>query len=62
MENQGGSGTADSHMERSLFLNEIMTGSDITGDSIFSIFTFKLLEDSGWYRLGNIKPDVMDFG
>ena len=62
MEDQGGSGTSDSHLERSLFLNEIMTGSDISGDIIFSIFTFKILEDSGWYRLSNIKPDFMEFG
>jgi len=25
-----------------------MTASDMTGDFVFSIFTFKLLEDSGY--------------
>jgi hypothetical protein len=38
----------DTHFERSLFSNEIMTGSDMAGDFIFSIFTFKVLEDSGY--------------
>jgi hypothetical protein len=38
----------DSHLERRLFNNEIMTGSDMAGDFIFSIFTFKVLEDSGY--------------
>ena len=62
MENDGGVGTKDCHLERRLFNNEIMTGSDLSGDFIFSIFTFKVLEDSGWYRLGEIDPDVMTFG
>ena len=47
-----------------------MTGSDMTGDFLLSIFTFKLLEDSGyshsindsWYRLGSISPDPIKFG
>jgi leishmanolysin len=51
MENEGGAGTANAHWERRIFFNEIMTGSDMSGDFIFSMFTFKLLEDSGWYRL-----------
>jgi hypothetical protein len=49
MENEGGSGTANSHLERALFNNEIMTGSDMTGDFLFSMFTFTILLDSGWY-------------
>jgi hypothetical protein len=45
-----------------LFNNELMTGSDLSGDFILSIFTLKVLEDSGWYRLGQVNPDVMTFG
>lgn len=41
-------GTMGSHWERTTFGNEAMTGSNITG-AVFSIFTFKLLEGSGWY-------------
>ena len=62
MENEGGSGTTESHWERALFNNEIMTGSDLSGDFIFSIFTFIALYDTGWYKLGNITPDTMEFG
>lgn len=62
MENEGGSGTTDSHWERALFNNEIMTGSDLSGDFIFSIFTFMALYETGWYKLGNITPDTMEFG
>ena len=47
----------NSHFERRIFYNELMTASDMEGDFILSIFTFKLLEDSGWYRLGDINPD-----
>lgn len=52
MENQGGLGSMNSHWERRLFYNEIMTASSINGGLILSIFTFKLLEDSG-YRKNN---------
>jgi leishmanolysin-like peptidase len=51
MEDNGGIGTSESHWERRLFFNELMTGTDTPGDFIFSIFTFMLLQDSGWYRL-----------
>jgi hypothetical protein len=40
MENEGGSGTAGSHFERSLFYNELMTGSTMTGNFIITDFTF----------------------
>jgi len=43
MENDGGEGTASSHFERTLLYNEIMTGSDMTGDIVFTDFTFELL-------------------
>jgi leishmanolysin len=48
LENNGGQGTAGSHWERTTFGNEAMTGSDFPG-AVFSVFTFKLLEGSGWY-------------
>lgn len=51
MEDDGGPGTKNAHFERRLLYNEVMTGSDMAGEFIFSIFTFKILEDSGWYRL-----------
>ena len=50
LENNGGPGTAGSHWERVTFGNEAMTGSDFP-DSVFTIFTFKLLESTGWYNM-----------
>lgn len=43
MENEGGDGTVSSHFERAIFYNEIMTGSDMTGDIVFTDFTFEFL-------------------
>lgn len=48
LEDNGGPSTAGSHWERTTFGNEAMTGSDFPGE-VFSLFTFKLLEGSGWY-------------
>lgn len=48
LENDGGQGSLGSHLERAFFLNEVMTGSAIK-DKVVSGFTWKMLEDSGWY-------------
>lgn len=48
MEDQGGDGSQDSHWERRLFFNDLMIAQDQVGDFIFSIFNFKLLEDTGY--------------
>ena len=48
LENGGGSGSLGSHLERTLFFNEVMTGSAIK-DTVVSAFTWKMLEDSHWY-------------
>ncbi|CAK60451.1 unnamed protein product (macronuclear) [Paramecium tetraurelia] len=57
MENNGGSGTQGSHLERSLFYNEIMTGSDMIGNFLITDFTFELLQDTGFYRVADYSPD-----
>lgn len=49
LEDGGGSGTAGSHWDRNALENEFMTGFVVTHDAIYSNFTFKLLEDTGWY-------------
>lgn len=46
--NRGKDGTVGSHWERITFGNEAMTASNFPG-STFSMFTFKLLQGSGWY-------------
>jgi len=48
MENDGGSGTIDSHFERRLFVYEAMSSGDIYGRRI-SEFSLALLEGTGWY-------------
>lgn len=40
MEDNGGTGTVGSHFERNIYYNEIMTGSDITGNFLITDFTF----------------------
>ncbi|CAD8097701.1 unnamed protein product [Paramecium sonneborni] len=57
MENDGGSGTKGSHLERSLFYNEIMTGSDMTENFLITDFTFEFLQDTGFYRIADYSPD-----
>lgn len=49
MENQGGSGTMNSHWEKRVVNNEYMTGT-ASRNPVFSELTLSLLEDSGWYR------------
>lgn len=58
MEDQKGGGTAGSHFERSIFYNELMTGAMMTGNSLFTEFTFALLEDSGY--IFNINLDFIE--
>jgi len=48
MENDGGDGTAGSHMERKFFLYETMCSGGILGRRV-SEFSLAFLEGSGWY-------------
>jgi hypothetical protein len=48
MENDGGSGTAGSHLERKFFLYETMCSGGIFGRRV-SEFSLTFLEGSGWY-------------
>ncbi len=48
MENDGGSGTKDSHFERRLFVYEAMSSGDIFGRRV-SEFSLAMLEGTGWY-------------
>ncbi|CAD8135190.1 unnamed protein product [Paramecium octaurelia] len=62
MENQGGDTSADHHFERTYYFNELMTGSQMNGQSVLSEFTFALLSDFGYYRLLKYKRDFMTYG
>jgi leishmanolysin len=48
MENDGGDGTAGSHLERKFFVYETMASGSIYGRRV-SQFSLALLEGSGWY-------------
>ena len=47
IEDGGGGGTAGSHFEKRIFMNEFMTGT-ASKSPIFSAITLALFEDSGW--------------
>ncbi|TNV71142.1 hypothetical protein FGO68_gene11989 [Halteria grandinella] len=61
LENNGGSGTAGSHWERTTFGNEAMTGSEFP-DSVFTTFTFNLLEATGWYQMDHKQSEPFNWG
>jgi len=56
LENDGGSGTAGTHFEKTVFFNEVMTGAS-GEDQIFSEFSWNVLADSGWYGLSSPLQD-----
>ena len=49
IENQGGSGTAGSHWEKRIFMNEYMSGVSTGLRPDYTTLTFGLFEDMGWY-------------
>ncbi|OAE20884.1 hypothetical protein AXG93_3256s1310 [Marchantia polymorpha subsp. ruderalis] len=61
LEDGGGRGTAGSHWEKRLLMNEIMTGS-VDTRSVVSAMTLALLEDSGWYRANFSVAEQLDWG
>jgi leishmanolysin len=50
LENEGGDGSAGSHFERKIFMNEYMTASQIS-DQRMTEFTLAFLEGTGWYKV-----------
>eukprot|EP00249_Psilotum_nudum_P023922 c29028_g1_i1 orf=1787-4684(+) len=61
LEDGGGRGTAGSHWEKRLLMNEIMTGS-VDTKSVVSSMTLALLEDSGWYRANMSVAEQLGWG
>eukprot|EP01018_Ginkgo_biloba_P018495 Gb_23702 [translate_table: standard] len=61
LEDGGGRGTAGSHWEKRLMMNEIMTGS-VDTRSVVSPMTLALLEDSGWYQANFSMAERLDWG
>eukprot|EP00854_Cymbomonas_tetramitiformis_P001079 gene1079-1628_t len=49
LENEGGTGTAGSHWEKRVMLDELMVGSTSGDRAVLSDITLAFLQDSGWY-------------
>ena len=61
LENWGSNGTAGSHWEKRVMLNDFMTGH-ISPNSIYSDITLAAFEDSGWYEVDYNYTDQVTFG
>ncbi|EGR28963.1 leishmanolysin family protein, putative, partial [Ichthyophthirius multifiliis] len=49
LENEGGAGSLDSHLEQILVQNEMMMSSDVITDAQLSVHTIALLRDTGYF-------------
>ena len=64
LEDDGGPGTAESHFEKRVFGNELMTGIVGSDVPVLSSFTLALCQDSGWYQVDYeqvLDPDALLF-
>ncbi|KAI0213154.1 Leishmanolysin-like peptidase [Lamellibrachia satsuma] len=60
LEDQGVQSSRNSHWEKRVFMNEIMTASVAFGTYVISRLTLALLEDTGWYLTdGNKAGDLL---
>lgn len=65
LEDYGSSGTAGSHWEQRLLLNELMTGAGLDNPGsgpVMSVFTLAAMEDSGWYRVDHNFTEELEWG
>jgi len=62
LENDGGAGTAGSHLEMTLYFKDVMTGNNKLLDKTFSAFTWSVLADSGWYGVDLKNADAFSAG
>lgn len=61
LENQGGSGTAQSHLERRIFDSELMIG-ELSTFPVISQISLAVLESSNWYRVDYKNAERFAFG
>lgn len=61
LENYGSTGTASSHWEKRIILNDFMM-STLTMDAVYSDVSLAVLEDSGWYKVDYSYTDPIVFG
>ena len=62
MENFNSAGSFGSHFERALFYDELMTASRMGASKSFSMNTFLMLKDTGWYEVDDRYSDKIAFG
>ena len=62
LEDDGGSGSALSHWDKRMLMNEFMGASPSHFVNSKSAFTLALLEDSGWYKADYTKADPLAWG
>ena len=60
LETWGGSGTAYSHWEKRIMMNDFMVG-DLVKDPVYSDVTLAVFEDSGWYAVNYDYTDQITF-
>jgi len=61
LENDGGTGTAGSHWEKRIMMNDFMVGTLMT-NAVYSDITLAAFEDSGWYTVNYDYTDQITFG
>jgi len=61
LEDDGGAGSAGSHLERRIFMNDYMTAS-VMPDQRISEFSLAFLEGSGWYQVNYDMADPLQWG
>ena len=62
LEMQGGSGTAGSHWEKRIAKEEYMVGDVAIDEPSYSVLTFALFEDTGWYKVNWDWATPMNWG
>ena len=62
LEDQGGTGSAESHWEQRILLGEYMGAIIYLEEMAVSEFTLALLEDSGWYKANYYTGGLLRFG
>jgi hypothetical protein len=61
LENQGDAGSAGSHFERKVFMNEFMTASAVP-DAVISVFFLDFLKGTGWYDVDYSMAEPFNWG
>eukprot|EP00949_MAST-11_sp_MAST-11-sp1_P004285 g4285.t1 len=62
IEDGGGGGTAGSHWEKRVFMNEFMTGTASSDPVMPSAVTLALFQDMGWYKVNFAKAVHLGWG